>query len=422
MIDHTSMLAGKLRRRWLFPCSSTAHSRLSELRKNRQNLTLWPPTDTVGDTCCPRRARALPSAAIKQGCRAISRALNLFSMGSGRRKGTAPGSNAPAMREGRGFWAWACCALLVALALSHNFAQRSIFEMLFPPDSVARLEGLAHLAADAKAKAVLSSKAVVSMLNAQRVRHAIAPLPRLPKLTALPRLLPSLLLQGGAPEEGPPSSCADQSQHCASWAQQGECDKNAAYMLLSCARSCKACAPGGSARESGRAADAAAGAGAGGREAERSVAEAAAAAAAAATSASSAAAAAAAAAAASSAAAFVCSDEDESCALWAAGGECEQNPMYMRASCPLSCGTCEVRAEPAARACAPPARAPRHGGPTPGLAGGWARSTARPTAPRVSRQPSTRRLPPGRAGGAHRLRPRGRAGHRRGAARPRRPL
>ncbi|GJP36053.1 hypothetical protein CLOM_g20587 [Closterium sp. NIES-68] len=39
----------------------------------------------------------------------------------------------------------------------------------------------------------------------------------------------------------PPGVCADEIEHCALWAKQGECDKNPGYMHQSCARSCGKC-------------------------------------------------------------------------------------------------------------------------------------------------------------------------------------
>ena len=36
-------------------------------------------------------------------------------------------------------------------------------------------------------------------------------------------------------------NCVDSNQHCASWAQKGECSSNPAYMLKSCRKSCNQC-------------------------------------------------------------------------------------------------------------------------------------------------------------------------------------
>merc|ERR1712243_155755 len=37
------------------------------------------------------------------------------------------------------------------------------------------------------------------------------------------------------------SECADDNSNCASWARDGECQKNPGYMLVSCKRSCNVC-------------------------------------------------------------------------------------------------------------------------------------------------------------------------------------
>ena len=39
----------------------------------------------------------------------------------------------------------------------------------------------------------------------------------------------------------PPLPCADENAGCAAWAEAGECEENAAYMLVSCRGSCNAC-------------------------------------------------------------------------------------------------------------------------------------------------------------------------------------
>ena len=47
----------------------------------------------------------------------------------------------------------------------------------------------------------------------------------------------------------------------------------------------------------------------------------------------------------------VCSDTNEKCAEWAAAGECDKNPSYMKGggqasgACRLSCGTCKKCSE-----------------------------------------------------------------------------
>merc|ERR1712060_521828 len=49
-----------------------------------------------------------------------------------------------------------------------------------------------------------------------------------------------------------------------------------------------------------------------------------------------------------------CTDENQNCGIWAASGQCEANPDYMLANCPLSCGVCS----PPTQAPAPPTQAP----------------------------------------------------------------
>ena len=39
----------------------------------------------------------------------------------------------------------------------------------------------------------------------------------------------------------PPLPCADENAGCAAWAEAGECEENAAYMLQACRGSCNAC-------------------------------------------------------------------------------------------------------------------------------------------------------------------------------------
>lgn len=118
----------------------------------------------------------------------------------------------------------------------------------------------------------------------------------------------------------------DLSDQCSGWARSGECEKAPDYMHVNCARSCRTC---DTAAEQAKAAAAAA-----------KLAAAAASATSGATGAAAAAVPAAAATADSNG--FVCKDEQAACESWAKAGECENNPGYMRASCPVSCGTCEV--------------------------------------------------------------------------------
>jgi len=90
--------------------------------------------------------------------------------------------------------------------------------------------------------------------------------------------------------------CEDLSENCQSWASQGECDTNAAYMLENCRLSC-----GGCKSSAGVQSDLTAGA-----------------------------------------TGAACVDEDDSCKEWAAIGECDKNKEYMASSCPVSCGICKT--------------------------------------------------------------------------------
>eukprot|EP01062_Namystynia_karyoxenos_P049018 TRINITY_DN37463_c0_g1_i1.p2 TRINITY_DN37463_c0_g1~~TRINITY_DN37463_c0_g1_i1.p2 ORF type:complete len:473 (+),score=120.33 TRINITY_DN37463_c0_g1_i1:66-1421(+) len=80
------------------------------------------------------------------------------------------------------------------------------------------------------------------------------------------------------------ANCTDHEPHCASWAEQGECAHNAAYMLRRCRRSCGAC--GGDA---------------------------------------------------------TCRDSSDRCRAWAEHGECKANAAFMLRRCPQSCGECRAR-------------------------------------------------------------------------------
>jgi hypothetical protein len=41
-----------------------------------------------------------------------------------------------------------------------------------------------------------------------------------------------------------PEECTDESEHCADWASQGECENNPGFMHESCKKSCKICTVG----------------------------------------------------------------------------------------------------------------------------------------------------------------------------------
>ena len=38
-----------------------------------------------------------------------------------------------------------------------------------------------------------------------------------------------------------PSGCENENPSCDQWANNGECDKNPGYMLISCKKACKVC-------------------------------------------------------------------------------------------------------------------------------------------------------------------------------------
>ena len=76
--------------------------------------------------------------------------------------------------------------------------------------------------------------------------------------------------------------CNDKNMSCASWADDGHCLSNEAFMSTTCPYSCGVCT-------------------------------------------------------------HRCRDINASCADWAATGQCTQNPRYMNANCPTSCGLCMAR-------------------------------------------------------------------------------
>jgi len=41
-----------------------------------------------------------------------------------------------------------------------------------------------------------------------------------------------------------------------------------------------------------------------------------------------------------------CVDENSGCAGWASGGECDKNPGFMKATCPVSCNSCPAPIDP----------------------------------------------------------------------------
>ena len=92
-----------------------------------------------------------------------------------------------------------------------------------------------------------------------------------------------------------PTACADASSSAAScpgWASAGECDSNAAFMAINCAKSCRLCSSPSNTP---------------------------------------------------TAAPTLCTDDPTnaaSCAGWAAAGECTGNAAFMTANCAKSCGRC----------------------------------------------------------------------------------
>lgn len=91
-------------------------------------------------------------------------------------------------------------------------------------------------------------------------------------------------------DDGDEGDCEDLHEHCQSWASSGECQANADYMLVSCAKSCEQCT------------DDNGGGGGGGSN---------------------------------------CDDGHPNCGTWAASGECSANPIWMQENCRVSCKTCD---------------------------------------------------------------------------------
>ena len=92
-----------------------------------------------------------------------------------------------------------------------------------------------------------------------------------------------------------PSDCVDTDGSCAAWAEAGECEVNAPFMLLRCNASCGVCDGSRPAPAPKRLPSSLVG---------------------------------------------KCRDSNPNCASWAGAGECEANAGFMRASCPLSCNSC----------------------------------------------------------------------------------
>lgn len=92
-------------------------------------------------------------------------------------------------------------------------------------------------------------------------------------------------------------ACRDTESECAEWAAAGECEKNAPFMNASCQRSCSLCPTvlGGQGSQTPR------------MEAQQRR----------------------------------CEDKSSFCGQWAAVGECDSNPGYMRVNCPVTCHLCQ---------------------------------------------------------------------------------
>lgn len=100
-------------------------------------------------------------------------------------------------------------------------------------------------------------------------------------------------------EDAPSPPCVDRSTDCAYWASIGECETNPGYMLTSCKSSCGGC--GAAARAAPKVAVAAA-------------------------------------------VASACKDDHAMCSTWASIGECDDNPLFMKVRCRVSCRLCQTDA------------------------------------------------------------------------------
>jgi len=154
---------------------------------------------------------------------------------------------------------------------------------------------------------------------------------------------------GQGREQASGSDCADQEGDCVGWARAGECDKNPRYLHQHCPKSCGQCP------DYGDEATTVTGAVMGAAPASRADTRAAAFSGAVTASTP------AVGGAATAAAAGVtldCQDENASCPAWASSGECEKNPVYLHAKCAKSCGVCDGAANAKA-----PAAGAATGGP-----------------------------------------------------------
>lgn len=123
-------------------------------------------------------------------------------------------------------------------------------------------------------------------------------------------------------DENNPNGCVDADPDCPGWAEQGECSRNANYMMLHCPRSCETCVNGhaGIVQVAPSPSD----------ERRRAVAQRLA-----------------------ETQAYLrhkvqlsarflqtCRNHDALCTHWATLGECERNPDVMRQTCPAACRKC----------------------------------------------------------------------------------
>ena len=148
----------------------------------------------------------------------------------------------------------------------------------------------------------------------------------------------------------PVPPCVDRDENCGAWASQEECERNPAFMLSWCARTCGACVIAPSPRPTG--------------PTNRPTANPTA----------------------NPTPAQPCEDRDRNCGAWASQEECERNPAFMLSWCARTCGACVVASPPPSPR--PPGRPNTRPSKRP-----TNRPTPIPTAPTVLRDP-TESTPP----------------------------
>jgi len=87
-------------------------------------------------------------------------------------------------------------------------------------------------------------------------------------------------------------TCRDANHDCVTWAKQGQCDANPAFMIISCRKSCGMCAEDATVDDKGPP--------------------------------------------------CTNSSPESDCEYWSTMGECTKNVEFMRSGCARSCGFCEV--------------------------------------------------------------------------------